>query len=75
MKDEIQYLSENRVRAFGEVFFDIFHSGKVGDFSKIHFLAPSIRVKFQKIPVILISTGSLYDGGVGGWVGDTKYLR
>ena len=25
-----------------------------------------IGLKFQKIPVILISTGSLYDGGGGG---------
>ena len=44
LKDEIQYLSENRVRTFGEVFFDIFQSGKVGDFSKIHFLTTTIKL-------------------------------
>ena len=34
-----------------------------------------IGVKFQKILDFIISTGLLYDGGVGGWVGDLKYLR
>ena len=34
-----------------------------------------IGLKFKKILDFLISTGLLYDGGVGGWVGDLKYLR
>ena len=46
LKDEIQYLSENRVITFGEVFFDFFHSGEVGDFSKIHFLAPNLGEQY-----------------------------
>ena len=34
-----------------------------------------IGLKFQKILDFIIPTGVLYDGGVGGWVGDLKYLR
>ena len=34
-----------------------------------------IGLKFVKILDYIISTGLLYDGGVGGWSGDLKYLE
>ena len=46
-KDMIEYYRVERVRAFGDAFKSIFHPGIVGDFSKIHFLAPRFRARVQ----------------------------